>query len=452
MWKQILISLVLFVVAFHAHAASLTKNISGAVVYGVVPPLFGKEAFKSVTKKLDELKEQGADILWISPIQATNDPGHISYAITDFSELREDFGSQADLRELVDQAHHRGMRVILDFVANHSSDEHRFFLDADQKVNRSKYYDFYDRDKNGEPTHYFDWENLPNLNLQNRDVVHHLIDAFKHWVQTYEVDGFRLDAAWAVRERSPGFWPALRQELAKVRQDLILIAEATARDPYYFENGLDLAYDWSDQIGVWAWTKVFEEPEKAGDHLRQALESSAHPERTLRFLNNNDTGRRFISRYGVAKTRLAAILQYTVPGVPVLYTGDEIGAQYEPYKDPSPLKWSEDPHHLRDLYKRLATLRKTLPSLNSGEWTPLAISKSSSSYAFLRHKGDDLALIVANFAETDEFLIELPSQFTFSENAWDAISEKEIHLSHENGKLKLSVSGSSALFLLPNQP
>jgi cyclomaltodextrinase len=148
----------------------------------------------------------------------------------------------------------------------------------------------------------------------------------------------------------PDFWPVWRAELKRIRPDLLLLAESSARDPYYFANGFDAGYDWTDRLGEWAWQEVFADPAHIPQRLRAALTNDGagyDPDAVVfRFLNNNDTGARFITRHGVGLTRVAAALLLTLPGIPGLYTGEEIGAEFEPYAGPPPIRWT-DPHGLR---------------------------------------------------------------------------------------------------------
>src|SRR5690348_13919210 len=88
---------------------------STAVVYGVVPPFFGEEPLRDVTKRLPELRDLGVDVLWLAPLQETDDPAAISYSITDYFQLRKDYGSEQDLHLLVARAHELGMKVLIDF-------------------------------------------------------------------------------------------------------------------------------------------------------------------------------------------------------------------------------------------------------------------------------------------------------------------------------------------------
>lgn len=370
----------------------------GSVIYGVVPCIFGSACFKDVIKKLPYLSEQGVDVLWISPIYQTDDPSHISYAVTDYFKIREDFGSEEDFKTLVQRSHELGMKVILDIVPNHTSVEHPFSQSAMDLGENSPYYHFYERDENGDYTFYFDWENLPNLNFNHPLVKDHITKSFLHWIDKFDVDGFRVDAAWGIRERNPEFWPELVSTLRKKKKDLIMLAEAGALDEYYFQRGFDFAYDWTEEMGQWAWEEVFYDAEKAGSRLHSAIMKSNYKSKVARFINNNDTGERFITEYGHERTRLAALLQHTVPGIPVVYMGDETGAEFDPYDDPAPLNWS-DRHKLKGFYRWLSSLKENLSPLHSGEYEKLDHGPAKTIFAFKRSMTNETAIVVTNFGE-----------------------------------------------------
>jgi cyclomaltodextrinase / maltogenic alpha-amylase / neopullulanase len=379
-----------------ARAAELAEErpawLDSAVVYGVAPFFFGPHGFDDVTARLDAIKDLGATVLWLSPITGTEE-GDFGYAVTDHFGLRDTFGTEQDLRELVTAAHLRGLRVIMDFVANHTSEQHPYFLSAEQRGSASPYYDFYDRDGAGKVTTYFDWANLKNLNYDNPEVQGYMIEAFAYWVREFGIDGFRADAAWGVRERAPEFWPRLRDELKRIDPDLLLLAEASAREPYYDLVGFDAVYDWTNHLGEWAWRDAFEAGASTAARLRAALMGSRAVEAdapmprsgalVFRFLNNNDTGERFVTRYGVARTRLAATMLLTLPGLPLLYTGDEIGAEFEPYHEGPVLSWT-DAHGLREHYARLVALRREHAVLRSERLAILETSHPESVLAYVR--------------------------------------------------------------------
>ncbi|HWQ15039.1 MAG TPA: alpha-amylase family glycosyl hydrolase [Roseiflexaceae bacterium] len=400
-----------------AYASENPGWVERAVVYGVIPRLFGAPAFQAIAARLDDLRDLGVNALWLAPVNRSP-VGDFGYAVTDYVDVNPEYGSREDFRRLVQAAHARGIRVLMDFVPNHSSAQHPFFLDAQARGRESPYYDFYDRDEQGGPTHYFGWTHLPNLNYDNPAVRQYMLDAFTYWVREFDVDGFRVDVAWGIRERRPDFWPLWRRELQRIKPDLLLLAEASARDPYYFDNGFDAAYDWTAQLGKWAWEIVWESKTLLTYNLHAALTNAGrgfHPDALIfRFLNNNDTGTRFITDHGEELTRLAAALLLTLPGIPCVYTGDEIGAAYHPYRDAAPLAWQETYPRLRDHYRHLIRLRIETPSLHARAWQPLNAEPSRQVYAYLRFlpPAEAPLLVLLNFSGADlQAEVRLPPPF-----------------------------------------
>ncbi|BDG05631.1 alpha-amylase family glycosyl hydrolase [Anaeromyxobacter oryzae] len=419
-----------------------------AVVYGVIPPRFGPHPLKAVTERLDDLRELGVDALWLAPINPTDDPGDVSYAITDYFAVRADFGTPEDLRTLVREAHARGIRILLDFVPNHTSVGHPHYRDAEARGRASPYWGWYDRDARGNVRHYFDWKHLANLDYRNATVRQMMEDAFTYWVREYDVDGFRVDAAWGIRQRAPGFWAELHRHLARVKPGIFLLAEASARDPFYVRSGFDAAYDWTGELGKWAWEKVFDDPSRIGRALDAALSSHATPMyRVARFLNNNDTGERFVTRHGLATTRVAAVLMHALPGIAVVYTGDEVGAEFEPYEEGPPISWV-DAHGLRPLYRRLAVLREELPALRRGSYRRVAVPGQPAAFAFLRDAGPaGRALVVLNFGGAARLRLDVSPGGPLP--SWDAIAERDVPVRRAGPRsLEVDVGEKEALILV----
>jgi cyclomaltodextrinase / maltogenic alpha-amylase / neopullulanase len=373
--------------------------IDNAIVYAPVHQLWGGGA-ASVEEHLPYLKDLGVDALWLWPPVTKRAFGE-QYAIVDYFKLDPEWGTQREFRSMVDRAHELGLRVLLDFVPNHSSIEHRYFQTADKEGPGSHYWDFYDRDANGDYTHYFDWEHLPNLNYDNPQVRTMMTEAFEHWIRDFDVDGFRVDAAWGIKRRRPDYWTEWRAELKRIKPDLLLLAEATARDPYYFRNGFDVGYDWTSHPGQWPWASVWDFPRETQALLTPALtnQGEGYPKDAiiLRFLNNNDTGVRFVDQHGVETTRVASALEFTVPGIPLIFAGDEIGASYQPYTAYDRIPW-KDKHGLRKWYDGLIRQRETLPALRSREIEVL-VTDDGGTVAYVRpaFAGGAPVLVVLNF-------------------------------------------------------
>ena len=384
----------------HAHPAWL----DGAVLYGLPLPLLNPVGFEGVRQRLDSIVALGATAILLSPV--TEAPtGDFGYAVTDELHVRGAFGTEAQLRALIASAHAHRLQVIFDVVSNHLAAASGYYKDSEQAGARSPYHDWFQRQSSGEVAHYFDWTNLENLNYDNADVRGYITAALTHWVREFHIDGFRLDAAWAVRERAPEFWPQLRAELRRINPDVMLLMESSARDSYYAARDFDAVYDWTAKLGEWAWQGVFGEPGSSPDleRLRRALAASDTGTRTLtlHFLNNNDTGPRFITRHGLQQTRDAAALLLTLPGLPLIYAGDEVGAAYEPYGGGPPITWS-DPYGLQPSYANLIKLRRMSSALRSGTLRILHTGQDESVLAFLRQPDAPgrPVLVAINFGAT----------------------------------------------------
>lgn len=357
--------------------------IDDAVIYSVVPFLFGPRGFDDVTARLDDLASLGINTLLLSPVKPAPE-GDYGYAVTDYFSLNPRYGTETDWREFIAAAHQRGLRVVMDLVPNHTSDQHPYFVDARQRRRASPYFDFFARDGDGASLNYFSWNNLKNLNLDSPEVQNFLIEASAYWVRTFGIDGFRVDVAWGPRERRPDFWPRWAAELHRIRPDLLLLAEASARDSYYAQHGFDAAYDWTEKLGQWAWQQAFENEAQTAMLLREALSATGSGFPVLRFLNNNDTGKRFITRYGLPRTRVASAMLLTLPGLPALFSGDEVGAAFEPYEDPPPINWNDDPHNLRLWYAHLIRLRQQNAALRGAALQLLDTGAESAVLGYLR--------------------------------------------------------------------
>ncbi|HET6598064.1 MAG TPA: alpha-amylase family glycosyl hydrolase [Anaerolineales bacterium] len=430
--------------------------IETAVVYGIIPFLFGSPAFAAIRERLDELVDLGINAIWLGPINV-HPADDYGYAVEDYFKLDPAYGTEQDFRDLVQAAHEVGIRVLMDFVPNHTSNTHPYFKDA-QRGPESPYWDFYDRDAEGNYTYYFEWSNLPNLNYDNPEVRQMMMEAFSYWVREFDVDGFRVDVVWGVRERYPEFWLEWRRALKRIKPDLMLLAEASAREPYYFENGFDVAYDWTYAVGNWAWNVVWTAYKlrllsyNLTDALTNRPEGFPPDAVIFRFLNNNDTGDRFITRYGEGVTRVATALLLTVPGVPSIYTGDEYGLAFEPYQQLEPLVFEEQYPGLREYHKKLIALRKDIPSLHSRLWsliTPDAVPQTVFSYIRYADTGEAPVLVLLNFSEEPAvFSFDVPSEFgTVSEgNLYDLMTDESV-LAVVDGRIHVTVPAQTVRLL-----
>lgn len=419
-------------------------SLPNTVVYGLSVGQFGHGGLYGVAERIPELADLGVDTLWLLPIYPAGTPGY-GYDIVDFDAVRPEFGGEQALRAVVESAHRQGMRVLLDFVPAHASIHHPYVQDAMQRPN-SPYAALF-RWAGQRPHHYFHYTHMASFDLTGQAAQQYLLAVAKRWIQRYDIDGYRVDMAWDVAREAPDYLQHWCEELRRVKPGILLVGESSPFEPRV-NDAFDLTYDWDDRFHP-QWEGVFESVAGAAGRFHAALTNNGYPPkaRLLRFIENNDTGERFITRYGLGCTRLAAALSFAVPGVPLIYTGQEVGAEYQPYGMWGPISF-EDPHSLRPYYQKLIALRRRFPSLGSDAMRQLGTSEPASVYAFRRGDDGDVPVIVAaNFrpariGTTVESGSELTGVYV------DAL-DPSYHCEVRQGDLALTLEPHSVRFLVP---
>jgi alpha-amylase len=323
----------------------------------------GKGDFKGLTAKLDYLKELGINGIWLMPIMPS-DTYH-KYHVIDYKNIDPDYGSLADFKIFIDEAHKRNIRVITDFVINHTGNLHPWFVDA-QKGEKSSYRDYYvwankdsirneifkkttsfdsDNIRKWHPVkgdtlseHYYGYFNglCPDLNLDNPKVKEEIIDIATFWLNEVKVDGFRMDAARHIfmDERATDnheFWVWFRKEMENIKPDVYLVGEvwsdAKTVAPYLkglpslfnFEIGYAITSVASAGIDTIGLVKKYKD---ISDYYKSI--TTEYLDAT--FIKNHDQTRLLTELKGDQnKARMAASLLLTLPGTPYIYYGEEIG-------------------------------------------------------------------------------------------------------------------------------
>ncbi|MHC4476628.1 MAG: alpha-amylase family glycosyl hydrolase [Planctomycetota bacterium] len=178
---------------------------------------------RGIIEKLDYIRALGVNTIWISPFYKTN--AYHGYHITDFLKVEPHFGSEDDLKELIDGVHKAEMRIITDFVPNHCSNRHPYFIDAQE--NKDSIYSqwFYFKKWPNEYLCFLSFKELPKLNLDNQEARRHIVDAAKYWL-SFGIDGYRLDHCIGPKHE---FWKIFREEIKADYPDCVLIGEAWTR-------------------------------------------------------------------------------------------------------------------------------------------------------------------------------------------------------------------------------
>jgi glycosidase len=414
---------------------------------------------QGLTQKLDYLNdgdpETATDLgitgIWLMPINAS--PSYHGYDVVDYRSINPDYGTMADFATFLDAAHARGIRVIIDYVMNHSSSQHPWFQQAEQ--NDPAFRDYYrwsasDPGQSGpwgqDVWHYDDtgWYyglftgGMPDLNYETQAVRDSMFATASYWLETVGVDGFRLDAVLYIQEdgdllqnteETYQFWHDYNQHVKQAAPEALSVGEAwtntstvlnyVTNDRLDFCFEFDLAYatlnavNWGDaQALAFKAQEVYE----LYPHLQFGT-----------FLTNHDQDRALnVVGHDENKAKVAAALYLTLPGIPFLYYGEEIGMvgsgphpvirrpmQWtggtnagftsgtpwtdinENFEDYNVLVEQQDPASLLAWYDRLIALRNDQAALRRGEHFTLGSSDSRVIGYLRRHEGEKL-LVVAN--------------------------------------------------------
>jgi alpha-amylase len=445
----------------------------GAVCYEVFVRSFydsdgdGVGDLNGLTQKLDYIndgnprsqRDLGARCIWLMPVAAS--PSYHGYDVTDYYKVNPEYGTNGDFKRLVAEAHRRGIRVLVDMVLNHSSSEHPFFKHATVYAD-SPYRDWYlwspthpgvknpwggdnwHRSPIRDEYYYgFFWSGMPDLNVESRAVVEETKKIATFWLEEMGADGFRLDAIKHLVEADqgrrvehlPGTHTFLREYAAHIRRvkpGAFTIGEVWdtvgAMLPYYPDQ-LDAHFAFEASDAILGAVRTGSASKLFPPFMR--LQRELPSDRWSPFLRNHDQTRTLTELGGdVGRAKLAVTLLLTLPGLPFIYYGEEIGMTGNK-PDPrlrTPMHWRRGPAagfttgvpweplqpdsmtanvetqeadstSLLNLHRRLIHLRAEHPALGAGELVPLTTG-SDAVAAYLRREGERVVLVVANLGAT----------------------------------------------------
>jgi cyclomaltodextrinase len=339
------------------------------------PAGFYGGTLNGILERLDYLSELGVNVLWLTPIFPS--PSHHGYDVTNLFDIEPRLGTVGDLRNLLDEAHRRGMRILLDLVPNHVSNLHPTFQSAisDKESPFRDWYIFTNWPK--KYLSFFDVPELPQLNLCNPSSRQHMLDAVAFWLD-FGVDGYRVDYAIGP---VPDFWADFRRVTRQTRPDCWTFGEVVEPpdSQLNFTGSLDGCLDFNLME---AFRKTFAYGDWNGETFTSYLtrHETFFPEGFSRpsFLDNHDMNRFLWAAGGDSqRLRLAALCQFTLSGPPIIYYGTEVGlsqirdvrqdGQGLPEESRLPMLWGgdQDSDMLR-YYRQLIQLRKDQSSLKRG--------------------------------------------------------------------------------------
>ncbi|MDZ4750880.1 MAG: alpha-amylase family glycosyl hydrolase [Flavobacteriales bacterium] len=386
--------------------------------------------FAAFEKDIPRLKQMGITLLWLMPIHPigiVNRKGSLGsyYSVRDYKGVNPEFGTEDDFRRMIKTAHDNGMKIIIDWVANHSSFDNIWTVE--KKSN-------YALDTAGslQPPFNTDWWDVAQLDWTNKQVWADMKDAMKFWIREYDIDGFRCDVA----EKVPTpFWEETRQALDSIKPVFML---AEAEIPEMHNIAFDMTYGW-EMMHIMnemaKGKKSLEDVDVYMDKERRKFISSAY---RMYFTTNHDenswqgTGD---ERYGKAR-KVYDVMAFTMWGMPLLYTSQEGGETKRlKFFDKDTCEWNG--YKEQDFYSRLIQLRTRNKALWSGaeggDFRRVKTSSDEVIYAFIRTKGESQVLVMLNFSDKPQkigFIEDIKGNFSsiFNQQTLSVFTQGDVKL------------------------
>ena len=388
------------------------------VLYEVNPLVFSAHRdLQGVTARLDSIRDLGVNVIWLMPIYEMGIDRSVGspYCIKDFTSMNAAYGDIDDLRTLVEQAHKRGMAVLLDWVANHTSWDHVWMGDSS----------FYVRD-NGSIIHPpgTNWSDVAELNYDNPELRAEMISAMKYWILEANVDGYRCDYAGGVPN---DFWNAAIDTLRAIPgRELLMFAESDQYD--LLEEGFDMSFSWSFYGSCWnIWNLEADASQLFQSHLDE-LTQLPSGKTTVRFMTNHDQHAWDGTPKDIFGSNDAAfgvfLTATTMGGVPLLYNGQEKGLSYQlPFFVPTTkgINWTLNPEEtarhklLLEAYHTYDALRG---SANRSDYS------TNNVIAFASEGTNHMAFIAVN-PRTNPQTISLPQAWQ-NKTVWNVFEQDSI--------------------------
>lgn len=365
-----------------------------AVMYELNTRQFTPEGtFAAAREHLPRLRELGVDIIWLMPIHPIGKlerKGGLGsyYSVRDYEAVNPEFGTMADLKAFIADAHGLDFKVILDWVANHTSRDAMWMDDKSMYV----------LDKEGEPLAPYDWSDVAKLDYSNPDTRRGMIRSMTYWLTEADVDGFRCDVAGDV---PTDFWAEATSALKSVKSDIFMLAEAE-KPELLTEGGFDADYAWEFHHIM---NRIAQGVDNA-DSLRSYLQRqwSKYPPGAIKlnFTSNHDenswNGTEF-ERMGPAAPLFAAMC-YVMPGMPLIYNGQEVGFDRRlEFFEKDSVTW-EDKRGYMGFYEALNQFKHSCEAVATGERGGLVVmlknSQKGKLFTFTRSNGNSAVVAMFN--------------------------------------------------------
>lgn len=397
-----------------AEVAQYPEWSKDAVLYEVNIRQYTPEGtFKAFESHLPRLKELGVEILWImpiGPISEKNRKGSLGsyYAVKDYKGINPEFGTLEDFKNLVNKAHELGFKVIIDWVANHTGWDNQWITDHPE---------WYTKDSTGAiiPPNP-DWSDIADLNFDSQPMRRAMIDAMDYWVRETDIDGFRCDVAWGVPQ---DFWEAATASLDSIKPVYMLAEDED--HPALLEKAFESNYAWKLHHIMNEVAQGKKSAQDISTYFAESADKYAAGSFPMQFITNHDEnswqGTEY-ERMGEA-VKAMAVFTFTVPGIPLIYTGQEAGLNKRLlFFEKDSVDWSN--LEMQQFYQKLIQLKKDQPALwNGAAGGPLSIVETTlpaKVLAFTREKDNSQVLAIFNLsAQSVDAILQLPKAGDYKE-------------------------------------
>lgn len=369
---------------------------SHAVIYQVNTRQFSTSGdFKGVIAGLPHIKALGADIVWLMPIHPIGNKyrkGELGspYAVKDYFAINPEFGNEGDLKALVEEAHKLSLKVIIDWVPNHSA--------WDNPLVESHPH-WYAKDYKGDfrPSPWWDWSDIIEFDYRQAGLREYMIEALRYWVEKFDIDGYRCDVAGYVPN---DFWCQAKDALEQIKP-VFMLAEWENRDLH--EKAFNMTYAWS-------WNETMHDLAHGRCHLDRLRKYYSWNERSwphnayrMTFVSNHDKNAWDGTQYEQFGDALEAAIVLSVlgEGMPLIHNGQEAGETKRlAFFERDPIEWQG--HPIGELYRALITLKKSKQVLGNGEFGARMIQVPNTVmdkiFSFVRHNGQEKVFVIINFS------------------------------------------------------
>ena len=389
--------------------------------------------FNAFTKDIPEIRKLGVKVILLMPVypismknRKTTDGRMVEdikdpkerekylgsyYAISDYTAINPDLGTKADFDKLVQTAHENGIYVILDWVANHTGWDHKWITEHPEYYHKNAKGEVTDP-LNPETGESWGWTDVAHLDYSNKELHEVMKNEMKYWVKEHNIDGFRCDVADNVPTE---FWQAAIPQLEQIKP-LFMLMESTK--PYLFNGVFDMGYGWESHHLMNAIAKGEKNVSDWDALMKKQKQEYKKQDIWMNFTSNHDenawNGTEY-ERMGDAAETFAA-LTYTMPGMPLIYTGQE-------YDFNRRLKFFEKDQITKEkgkmygIYEKLGRLKNQNPALNGGKdpaaYNRIQTSKDDTVLAFERVKDGQNVIFVANLSKDKQvFTLQAEGEFT----------------------------------------